>query len=63
MYKTKFNRDGTVTVWNVYEQQWQRISATKLWQCRGNNPLLPTLPQSDRRRIERMASAASEADE
>lgn len=53
--KTKFHRDGTVSVWNVYEQQWQRMSATRLCQSSGPNPLLPTLPMADRRRIERIA--------
>lgn len=26
MYRTKFHRDGTVTVWNVYTQTWIRTS-------------------------------------
>jgi hypothetical protein len=25
-YQTKFHRDGSVTIWNVYTQQWQRTS-------------------------------------
>lgn len=27
MYRTKFHRDGTVTVWNVYAQSWERTSS------------------------------------
>ena len=56
-YKTKFHRDGTVTVWNVYNQQWERIEAqTLVDQCKEpfGNLILPTLPQQDRARIERM---------
>jgi hypothetical protein len=25
-YQTKLHRDGSVTIWNVYRQQWQRTS-------------------------------------
>ena len=55
-YKTKFHRDGTVTVWNVFSQSWKRISATALVeQCENpfGNLILPTLPATDRVRIER----------
>ena len=26
LYRTTFHRDGTITVWNVYTQQWLRTS-------------------------------------
>ena len=29
-YKTTYHRDGTVTYWSVYLQQWQRVSAYEL---------------------------------
>ena len=56
-YQTKFHRDGTVTLWNVYTQQWVRVSAQSLVaQCERpfGNMLLPTLPESERARIERV---------
>ena len=59
-YSTKFHRDGTVTLWNVYSQQWERHEATMLVeQCKRpfGNLLLPTLNAKERARIERIAAA------
>lgn len=57
-FTTTFHRDGTVTVWNVYTQQWQRLAATAIVTQRGANTLMPTLTNSERARIERMAARA-----
>jgi hypothetical protein len=40
-FKTKFHRDGSVTIWDVYQQQWVRTS-------RPTNQQLATLPKRDR---------------
>ena len=59
--KTTFHRDGTVTTWDVFAQQWTRISARALVdQCEHphGNLILPTLPAAERKRIDRMAAAA-----
>lgn len=55
--KTKFHRDGTVTVWNIYTQQWERRDAASIVRepARGNM-ILPTLSDSERARITRMVS-------
>jgi hypothetical protein len=61
IYSTKFHRDGTVTLWNVYTQQWERHEAVALVeQCERpfGNLLLPTLTAQERARIERMAEKA-----
>lgn len=58
---TTFHRDGTVTTWDVYAQQWTRISARELvaqWENPHGNLILPTLSAAERKRIERMAAAA-----
>lgn len=52
-YRTKYHRDGTVTVWDVYQQEWRRIRAADLI---AGNSILPRLPASERQRIEKMAS-------
>ena len=57
-YQTKFHRDGTVTLWDVFAQQWTRKSARDLVaQCERpfGNLLLPTLPAQERQRVIRMA--------
>jgi len=60
--KSKFHRDGTVTVWNVFTQQHEHVSAEDLVMRAGGagatpqpNAVLPTLPENDRQRIFRMA--------
>ena len=46
VYRTKFHRDGTVTVtiWNVYAQQWMRTSEP-------SDRMLASLPAKERQRI------------
>ena len=29
-YKTKYHRDGTITIWNIYLQQWERRQADQI---------------------------------
>lgn len=47
-YKTVFHRDGTVTVWDVYTQQWRRMGAESL---ASEARLMATLREAERRRI------------
>ena len=54
---TKFHRDGSVTIWDVYTQSWSRTPATEL--VATCPQLLATLPEADRKRIERMAAKAA----
>ena len=43
--KTRFHRsDRTVTVWNVYEQSWNRTA-------RPSDAVLASLPEAERARI------------
>ena len=51
-YKTTYHRDGTVTYWSVYLQQWQRVSAYELTNRRDD---YASLSDDERRRISRMA--------
>ena len=51
MYKTKFNRDNSVTLWNVYTQTWQRIRASRV-----SDEVLASLSSQERTRIARMAA-------
>lgn len=44
MCKTKFHRDGTVTVWNVYTQQWERTG-------RPSDRVLASLESKERERV------------
>lgn len=56
MPKTTYHRDGTVTVWDVYAQQWRRVPASGLLAAvTAPNAVLPTLPQAERLRISRHA--------
>ena len=52
-YKTTYHRDGTVTVWNVYTQQWERIAADQV-----SDQILASLNETERRRIGKMAERA-----
>jgi hypothetical protein len=45
-YATKYHRDHTVTVWNVYTQQWERTS-------RPSDRVLASLSDQERQRIQR----------
>jgi hypothetical protein len=29
-YKTKFHKDGTITIWNIFRQQWERRQADQI---------------------------------
>lgn len=46
MYDSTFHRDGTVTFWDVYEQQWRRMHV-----CDFAPRLLSTLGHRERDRI------------
>ena len=53
MYSTKFHRDGTFTIWNVYEQRWVRL----------RNPsdrLLATLSEKEREKINAIRARTKE---
>jgi hypothetical protein len=50
-YKTKYHRDGTVTIWNVYAQAWQRRQADMI-----ADSVLATLNDSERARIAKIAA-------
>jgi hypothetical protein len=47
--KTTFNRDGSVTLWNVYTQAWMRVRAGRI-----SDEVLASLPTRERARIVRM---------
>jgi len=49
--KTKYHRDGTITVWNILTQSWLRISASRV-----PASVLATLSFVERARIARIAS-------
>ena len=51
-YGTTYHRDGTVTIWNVYTQTWQRLRATTAYD---DDALMASLSASERARIGRMA--------
>jgi hypothetical protein len=50
-YKTTFHRNGTVTLWNVYTQGWERRRAANV-----ADEVLASLSGSERARILRMAA-------
>ena len=53
-YSTTFHRDGSVTLWNVFTQQYERHHASDLVAaCERpfGNLLLPTLPDKERSRV------------
>jgi len=52
--KTKYHRDGTITIWNVYTQTWLRISASHV-----PASVLATLSDKERARIARIARITS----
>src|SRR5690606_30604254 len=51
-YATTYHRDGTVTVWDVYAQQWTRCRARRLYD---DDAIMATLTREDRARIEARA--------
>ena len=44
--QSTFHADGTVSYWDVYRQQWQRVAAEFI-----NDKILASLPAIDRERI------------
>lgn len=46
MYKTTYHKDGSVTLWNVFTQQWLRTR-------RPSDEVLASLPKEERRRVMR----------
>ena len=51
-YRTTYHHDGTVTLWDVYAQAWQRLDVTTI-----AAETMATLSQAERARIERMRLA------
>ena len=47
--KTKYHRDGTVTLWDIYRQAWVRIRASRI-----SDEILSSLSSHERTRIARM---------
>lgn len=58
-YATKFHRDGTVTVWDVYEQTWVRTHVSRV-----SDQVLASLSSDERARIlgHRERAQASDSD-
>ncbi len=54
-YRTTFHRDGSVSFWNVYQQQWVREQASQV-----SDQDLASMSNSDRERVVKMAEAQSE---
>ena len=46
---TTFHRDGTITLWHVYRQQWVRLAAAAI-----SDETLATLSHRERARVLRM---------
>lgn len=51
MFRTKFHRDRTVTIWNVYTQSWERTA-------RPSADMLATLSHKERERVIRHCGLA-----
>jgi hypothetical protein len=51
MYKTKYHKDQSVTLWNVYTQTWQRVRASRI-----SSEILASLSSAERTRIARMSA-------
>jgi len=51
-HRTTYHRDGTVTVWDVYRQQWWRSDALKIYQ---DHQVMASLNSHERARIEAIA--------
>ena len=52
-YPITYHRDGTVTLWDIYDQAWTRLDAAAI-----GDRLLATLSDAERRRIARMIARA-----
>jgi hypothetical protein len=55
--KTTYHRDGTVTVWDVYQQVWRRRPALAI---RDDHAVMASLNDRERARITTMADRAPE---
>jgi hypothetical protein len=53
-YRTTYHRDGTATLWNVYEQRWIRVEAGKV-----SDRVLSSLSHAERARLAAMAARSS----
>jgi hypothetical protein len=51
LFKSKFHRDGTVTFWNVYQQQWNRTQASRI-----SDENIASMSASDRTRTIRISA-------
>lgn len=51
LFRTKFHKDGTITFWNVYEQQWNRTKASRI-----SDQNLASMSSRDRERLARTAA-------
>lgn len=51
-YRTTYHKDGTVSYWNVYTQQWERCEAGEI-----DDRILASMNQQERDRIARMVAA------
>lgn len=51
-YQTRYHRNGTVTVWDVYQQQWTRREAASVY---ADAKVMASLSHAERARIEAMA--------
>ena len=51
--ETTYHRDGTVSLWDVYEQQWRRLPAVDI-----SDRTMATLSLAERRRIRAACRAA-----
>lgn len=50
-YRTTFHRNGTVTVWDVYQQAWRRFLAAEV-----PDAIMASLNKKERARIRRIAA-------
>ena len=55
-YQTKYHRDSSVTIWNVYSQQWQRTSYP-------SDNVLASLSDKERERVIRHCGIRKLADQ
>ena len=53
-FKSTFHRDGSVTVWNVYRQGWQRAAAESI-----SDSVLASLSGQERARVQRLRKEAN----
>lgn len=51
-YKTTYHRDGSVTLWDIYQQRWTRVRASRI-----SDDVLSTLSPEERKRIAKMAQS------